>query len=130
MLVFWSWAEVGSATTQDARPSFGRARGHIFPLRALRLGVSRLRVKVTHRFKSMKSVLSVLSVVENPCLLFKVRALRQESPIAVRLQFGYAWSAQNGASTRMKIAVNCGCWRLIALNSLLCARRGLSNVFS
>jgi hypothetical protein len=109
----------------------GRASGHIFPLRVLRFGASRLvfrcllRVKIAHRSKSMKYL---LSVVENPCLLFKVRALRQESPIAVRLQFG-AWSAQNGAPTRMKIAANCGCWRLIALNSPLYAREAFLTSF-
>src|ERR1700722_7374550 len=58
------------------------------------------------------------------CLLFKIRALRQESPIAVQLQFG-AWSPQNGASTRMKIAVNCACLHLIALNSPLYAREAV-----
>ena len=55
------------------------------------------------------------------CLLFKIRVLRQESPIAVQLQFG-AWSPQNGASTPMKIAANSACLHLIALNSLLYAR--------
>src|ERR1700722_12239278 len=100
MLASLSWAGVGFPTAREARPSPGRASGHVFPLRSLSVCVD-----LGH--------LGYLGY-----LLFKIRALRQESPIAVQLQFG-AWSPQNGASTPMKIAVNCACLQLIALNSLL-----------
>ena len=70
---------------------------------------------------SVTSVISCKKIRVQDSLLLKIRALRQDSPIAVQLQFG-AWSPHNGASTRMKIAANRTCLQLIAPNSLLYAR--------
>jgi len=53
--------------------------------------------------------------------LFKIRALRQESPVAVKFQFGLR-RARNGDPISIKIAVNITWYQLISVNSPLYAR--------
>jgi len=130
MLASLSWPAVGFATAQDARPSFGRARGHIFPLRTLDLGASHLVFRRLLRVKAARAPLqireirvSVLAVVKNPFILFNIMPLRKKSPVAVQFHFGVK-TARNGDLISTKISLNITWYHLVSVNSLLCAREG------